>query len=146
MAARRSQTAPADLERSAAAAYLAGREDECVDLLTRAHSAAVDAGDRRTAARAAFWLAFQFVGAGDHAQASGWIGRARRLLDEHKEMCVECGYVLLPQAMAVIGRGDFRRAEEMFGESEQIGLRFHDTDLVAFARHGRGRVLIATGR
>jgi DNA-binding NarL/FixJ family response regulator len=146
MAARRSTSAPSDLERSAVAAYLAGREDECLDLLTRAHTLAVEAGDRRSAARAAFWLAFQLLGAGDQARASGWLGRARRLLDEHAEDCVECGYILLPQAMTAVGSGDMARAEAMFGEAEAIGQRFHETDLVAFARHGRGRVLIATGR
>jgi DNA-binding CsgD family transcriptional regulator/predicted negative regulator of RcsB-dependent stress response len=146
MAARRSLSEPSDVERSAVAAYLAGREDESLDLLTRAHNLAIDAGDRRSGARAAFWLAFQFIGAGDQAQASGWLGRARRLLDEHADVCVECGYVLLPQAMAAVGSGDVARAETMFGEAEAIGQRFHDANLVAFARHGRGRVLIGTGR
>jgi DNA-binding CsgD family transcriptional regulator len=146
MAARRPAPAPSDLAQSAAAAYLAGREDECLDLLQRAHNLAVDAGDRPSAARAAFWLAFQFLGAGDHARGSGWLGRARRLLEEHKDVCVESGYVLLPQAIVAIGSGEVARAEGMFAEAEAIGERFHETDLVAFARHGRGRVLIATGR
>src|SRR5262245_36467744 len=146
MAARRSSSDPSALERSAAAAYLAGREDDSLDLLTRAHNLAVDAGDRRSAARAAFWLAFQLMGAGDQARASGWLGRARRLLDEHADACVECGYVLVPQALAAAGSGDAGRAEAMFGEAEAIGVRFHDANLVALARLGRGRALIATGR
>lgn len=146
MAARRSSSDPSDLERSAAAAYLAGREDDSLDLLTRAHTLAVDAGDRQSAARAAFWLAFQLMGAGDQARASGWLGRARRLLDEHADVCAECGYVLLPQALAAAGSGEAVRAEAMFGEAEAIGVRFHDANLVALARQGRGRVLIATGR
>jgi DNA-binding CsgD family transcriptional regulator len=143
MAVRRSSS---DLERSAAAAYLAGREDESLDLLTRAHTLFVDAGDRRSAARAAFWLAFQLIVGGDQARSSGWLGRARRLLDEHAEECVERGYVLLPQALTAVGSGDMARAEAIFSEAEAIGLRFHEADLVAFARHGRGRVLVATGR
>ena len=146
MAARRSPSEPSDLERSAAAAYLAGREDESLDLLTRAHNLFVGAGDRRSAARAAFWLAFQLIVAGDQARSSGWLARARRLLDEHAEDCVECGYVLLPQALTAVGSGDMARAEATFAEAEAIGLRFDEADLVAFARHGRGRVLVATGR
>src|SRR5262245_32945572 len=146
MAAVRSPQEPSDLAQSAVTAYLAGREDESLDLLARAHNLAVDAGDRPFAARAAFWLAFQLFGAGDQARASGWLGRARRLLDEHAEICVESGYVLLPQALVAVGSGEMPRAEAMFAEAESIGLRFHETDLVAFARHGRGRVFVAIGR
>ena len=146
MTRRRATPQPSDLERAAAAAYLAGREDESLDLLTRAHASAVDAQDRRTAARAAFWLAFQLIGAGDQARASGWLGRARRLLDEHADACAECGYVLLPQALAATASRDFAAAESTFGEAEVIGMRFHEPDLVALARQGRGRVLIAAGR
>ena len=137
---------PSDLERAAVEAYFAGREAESIELLTRAHHVALDAENRPAAARAAFWLAFELMGGGDLARASGWIGRARRLLEEHAEECVECGYILLPQAIAAIGSGDFARAQVLFGEAETIGLRFHETDLVALARQGRGRVLIATSR
>lgn len=135
-----------DLEGEAVAAYLAGREAECLELLTRAYHAAAEAGNRPAAARAAFWLAFQLIGAGDQAQASGWAARAKRLLEEHGEPCVECGYILIPQAFAALGAGDPPRAEAGFAEAEAIGLRYHDKDLVAFSRHGRGRVLIATRR
>lgn len=140
-----SEPARSSLE-AAAAAYLAGREAESQELLTRAHHAAVEQGDRPVAARAAFWLAFEQIGRGDMARASGWMARARRLLEEHAEGCVECGYILLPQALEALGRGESARAEAAFGEAEAIGLRFHDADLVALARQGRGRVFIATRR
>jgi DNA-binding CsgD family transcriptional regulator len=137
---------PASPIQAAASAYLAGRETESLELLTRAHQAAVERGDRPEAARAAFWAAFQLMNTGDHAQASGWIARARRLLEEHGESCVECGYVLLPLALAALGSGDLARAETTFGEAEATGLRFRDLDLVALARHGRGRAFIAGNR
>ena len=142
---RHTNTAPQFLG-AAVAAYLTGREDECLDLLTHGHQIAVDSGDRPAAARAAFWIAFQLLGGGDQAQASGWIGRARRLLEEHAELCVECGYILLPQGLAAFGGGDLARAEQLFAEAESIGQRFHERDLVALARQGRGRVFIASGR
>ena len=135
-----------DLEREAVTAYLAGREADCLELLTRAHHAAVEAGNPPAAARAAFWLAFQLIGAGDQAQASGWAARAKRLLEDYGQPCVECGYILIPQGFAAFSSGDVDRAQAAFGEAEAIGLRFHDKDLVAFSRHGRGRVLIATRR
>jgi DNA-binding NarL/FixJ family response regulator len=134
------------LERAAADAFLAGREDESLDLLSRAHARAVEAQDRRAAARAAFWLAFQLIAGGDQARASGWLGRARRLLDEHGDPCAERGYVLLPQALEAMARRDFAAADAAFADAELIGERFHEPDLVALARQGRGRVLIAAGR
>jgi DNA-binding NarL/FixJ family response regulator len=146
MAASRAPLEPSSLERSAIAAYLAGRESESLDLLARAHNLAVEAQDRRAAARAAFWMAFQLIGAGDQSRASGWLARARRLLDEHPDPCVERGYVLLPQAVGAMGSADLARAGELFAEAEAIGARFGEADLVALARHGRGRVLIAVGR
>jgi hypothetical protein len=145
MATGRAPFEPSSLERSAVTAYLAGHEHESLELLTRAHNLAVEVHDRRAAARAAFWMAFQLIGAGDQSRASGWLGRARRLLDEHADPCVECGYVLLPQALSAIGSGEVARAETLFAEAEAIGARFGEADLVALARHGRGRAAIAGG-
>src|SRR5512140_3359263 len=73
---------PPDLERLAETANLLGRSAEAADLLTRAHRGFLDAGDRVAAARCAHWLAFGALNGGEPAQASGWIARAGRLLDE----------------------------------------------------------------
>jgi DNA-binding NarL/FixJ family response regulator len=82
---------------------------------------------------------------GDAAQASGWLARGRRLLEEHALDCVECGYLLYPQGVQTILGGDPGAAYRIFGEAADIGERFHDVDLVTLARHGQGRAQLRLG-
>jgi DNA-binding CsgD family transcriptional regulator len=143
---RRSALEAADLERLGIAAFLAGQPSVSIDVHTRAHSAAIAKGDARRAARATFWIAFALIDAREPARAAGWVARGRRLLDESHDDCVECGYVLLPQALQQAGAGDLAGAEATFVAAETIGERFSDPDLTSLSRQGRGRVLVATGR
>jgi DNA-binding CsgD family transcriptional regulator len=143
---RRSGLDPADLERLGIAAYLAGHESGSIDVLTRVHNAALKQGDTRQAARAAFWIAFALIGAREATRAAGWAARARRLLEEDRHDCVECGYVLLPQALDQAASGDIAGAEATFAAAERIGERFADSDLICLARQGRGRALVGLGR
>ena len=143
---RRRALEPADLERLGMAAYLAGHESGSIDVHTRAHNMALDRGDTRQAARSAFWVAFVLIGARELTRAAGWAARARRLLEEDGHDCVECGYVLLPQALEQTTRGDLAGAETTFAAAERIGERFADLDLTSLARQGRGRVLVGLGR
>lgn len=78
-----------DLELLAAAAYLLGHVDECRHALERAHRAHFSLGDARRAARCIFWVAFTSLLEGNHAQASGWLARAHRLLEHEKEESAE---------------------------------------------------------
>jgi len=134
------------LEREAMAAHLAGRDPDAIDLFTRAHNLHLSHGEVSRAARSAFWVAFVLVGAGELTRASGWIGRARRLLDEDQHDCVERGYVLLPHALEQIAGGDLAGAVATFTDVEHIGERFGDVDIVNLARQGRGRALIGLGQ
>jgi hypothetical protein len=142
---RRTTLAPADLERLGIAAYLAGDESVSIDVHTRAHNLALERADTRQAARSAFWIAFALIGARELTRAAGWAARARRLLEEDRHDCVECGYVMLPQALEQTAAGDLAGAEATFAAIERIGERFDDPDLVSLARQGRGRVLVALG-
>ena len=135
---------PEDLERLATAAYLFGKDAD--DIWARAHHAFFDRGDGEGAARCAFWLAFGSLERGDLARSSGWLSRARRLLDEGKHDCVVQGYLLVPLAIRSVIEGDADAAYAMFTRAGEIGERFRDTDLVALACHGRGRGLIRLGR
>jgi DNA-binding CsgD family transcriptional regulator len=137
---------PADLERLGAAAYLAGHGTGCIDIHTRAHNMALERGDTRQAARSAFWIAFALIGARELTRAAGWAARARRLLEEDRHDCVECGYVMLPQALEQVNGRDLPGAETTFTAAERVGERFADADLTNLARQGRGRVLVALGR
>ena len=98
---RESPLGPEDLARLATAAYLTGREPESAGLWARAHHGFQDRGQPAAAARSAFWLAYGLLDKGELAQGSGWLARARRLLDECGQDCVERGYLLLPEALRV---------------------------------------------
>jgi DNA-binding CsgD family transcriptional regulator len=134
-----------DLERLATAAYLAGRDSACVSAWARAHRESVRIGDVPRAARCAFWLGFPLLLKGDVAPARGWLARARRVLDDCREDCVERGYLLVPAALQDLGGGDAASAYTTFGRATEIGFRFGERDLEALGQLGQGQALIALG-
>ena len=136
---------PDDLECLAMAAYLVGRETECVGFLARAFSGYRERSDSQRAARCAFWASFVLLNRGEMASGGGWIARARRILDAGAHDCVERGYLLIPDALRSIAEGDNATACETFRRAAEIGERFGDADLVTLARHGQGRALIRLG-
>ena len=128
-AERQGRLSPADLERLAVVAYLTGRDVHSTDVLSRAFQAFVASGHAQRAARAAFWLAFQLLHAGERAPASGWMMRGRRLLDEGGHDCVEQGYLMMPAGILRVSEGDLKGALAAFTEAAEIGGRFGDVDL-----------------
>ncbi len=142
---RETPLAPEDLQWLAVAAHLTGRDTDSAHALTRAHQAFLAQGDPQSAARCAFWLGFELMNNGELAQAGGWLARAARLLEEHRQECVEQGYLLLPAAIRSVHEGDFAAAYQAFVQASTIGQRFGDTDLITAARMGQGRALIRQG-
>ena len=69
------------------AAYLLARDAEATSAMIRAHPGSLNHGDTIRAARCAFWLSFGRTEA-ERARASGWLAKARRLLDEGQHDCV----------------------------------------------------------
>ena len=136
---------PEDLERVATASYLMGRDEESEAFRERAHHAFLQRGDREGAARSAFWLAFGLQQRGAQAPASGWFGRAERVLDEAQVDCVVRGYLLIPSAIQRIVQGDPAAGCTLFNQAADIARRFGDHDLASLACHGRGRALIRLG-
>jgi DNA-binding CsgD family transcriptional regulator len=137
---------PADLWRLALAAYLTGRDDEAVGVLERAHQAYVEAGDLVGGARLAFWLGFQLAERGELGPATGWFGRASRLLDRAGGEHVERGYLLIPMAYQRLQGGDASGAFAAAGEAVALGERFEDADLLALALHLQGHARLREGR
>jgi DNA-binding CsgD family transcriptional regulator len=135
---------PDDLERLATAAYLIGKEADSAAIWARAHHEFLRRGEDARAARCAFWLAFGLFNHGERARGRAWIERARRVLDESRD-CAEQGYLLLPGAFEYLMQGDAGAAYATFSHAGEIGERFGDADLIALARHSRGRVLIRMG-
>src|SRR4029077_7501486 len=110
----------------------------------RAHQGFVSRGETQRAARSAFWLGFISLVSGEPAQASGWLSRAERLLDDQPD-CVEKGYLLLPVGYRAVHGGDAEGAHRAFVEAAGIGERFGDSDLLTMARQGQVRALIRLG-
>ena len=96
------------------AAYLAGHESTA-STFTPARIARRWKRRYRQAARSAFWIAFALHRrAREITRASGWAARARRLLEEDRHDCVECGYVMVPQALEQIRRRPRRRGGDVY--------------------------------
>lgn len=134
-----------DLELLATTAYLLARNDDGVAAWDRAHRLHLDADDTVAAARCAIWLGFGLIDLGEVAGATGWFGRAKRLLEREKRDCVEQGYVLVPVALAQLG-GEYEAGFATAAGIGEIGERFDDPDLVAFARYAQGRSLLRQAR
>jgi DNA-binding CsgD family transcriptional regulator len=135
-----------DLERAATAALLVGRFDDGINALSKAHEEYLLVGEAPAAARCAAWLGMQLRNAGKPAAASGWIARARRLVEEHPEPCAEEGFLLVQQGLGQMFGGDHDGARQTFGLAEQIAERFQDRDVLALSRLGQGQALIRLER
>ena len=100
-------------------------------------------GDRPAAARMATWLAcdeLDFHGA--FAVASGWLGRARRLLGE-LEPGPEHGWLAFFEGYIASGAGDSDRAIELAVEAAAIGRRLEVPDLEMLGLALEGATLVA---
>jgi DNA-binding CsgD family transcriptional regulator len=135
-----------DLELLATSAYMLGRDEEWGSVLERAHHAYLDAGEGLRAVRCAFWVGMNLARRGELGQATGWLGRAQRLLEREDRDCVERGYLLLPIMFRQEGAGDYATAAGTAAEAAGIGQRFNDSDLFALAVHAQGQMLIRDGR
>ncbi|MGH3093117.1 MAG: LuxR C-terminal-related transcriptional regulator [Gaiellaceae bacterium] len=135
-----------DLELLATSAYMLGREDEWMGFLERAHHAYLDAGEALSAVRCAFWVATNLARRGEMGPATGWLGRAQRLLDQDESDCAERGYLYLPVMFRHEAARDYAAAAAAAAEAAEIGQRFGDADLFALAVHGQGQMLIRDGR
>ena len=95
---RADQAAPLgaeDLELLATSAYMLGRDDD-LSGLERAYHAYLDAGEALRAARCAGWVGMHLFTRGEMGRATGWLGRAQRLVEREGRDCVEQGYLLFP--------------------------------------------------
>lgn len=135
-----------DLELFAMAAYLTGRDEESVELWSRAHRQFVSRGETRRAVRCAFWIGYGLLMRGESARGGGWIARGHRLLENAGPgPCAEAGMLLLVAGIGAVEGGEAAAALEHFERAEGVGRRCEDRDVVAVARHGCGRARIRLG-
>jgi tetratricopeptide (TPR) repeat protein len=135
-----------DLFLLAMSAAFLGKGEEVLTALERAHQAHLETGELQAAARAAFWLASRLQSVGEHGRASGWLGRAGRLLERDGRDCVERGYLLLPVARRQLAADDAEAAHATAAQAAAFGERFRDPDLVALARSLQGQAAMRQGR
>ena len=134
----------ADLEALGEAAWWLGHLSECIAARERAVAAYLADGQPRQAALVALRLFYTFSVRGDGAIASGWLRRARRLLEREPEG-VEHGELLIAEARAARQRGDAERELASARGAIELGHRFGDADLVALGQYIEGRLLVRQG-
>ena len=136
----------ADLVLLSISAHMLGHVDEWIPLLERAHHAYAEEGEALPAVRCAFWIGMNLALRGEMGPATGWLGRAQRVLEREGGENVEQGYMLLPVAFQHEVSGDFDGAAATAAAAAEIGERFRDVDLFALAVHVQGTVLAKGGR
>jgi DNA-binding CsgD family transcriptional regulator len=135
-----------DLELLATAASMVGRMDDYLATLERVHNARLESREPLRAAYAAGWIGITLAIRGELGAASGWFGRAQRLVDREGRECVEQGWLLLPVIIQRAMVGDFEAADAAAREAAELAERFGDADLAASAAQFQGMVRIKQGQ
>ena len=136
---------PSDLELLATTAFMLGRDDECIEWLERAHQRYLDDEQTLRAVRCAAWIVLNLATRGEIGPATGWLGRAQRLVASEGE-CAERGFLLLPGVFQQEAAGDFAAAAAIAGEAVDLAERYGDRDLFALAVHAQGYMSIKNGQ
>ena len=135
-----------DLELLTMSLLMLARDDDAVSTLERAHHLHLEHGEKLRAVRCAAWIGMSLASRGLIGPATGWLGRAQRLLEDWPEETAEHGYLLLPLVFQYEAAGDFDAAASVAGRAAEIGHRFGDSDLFALALHAQGHMLVTAGR
>jgi ATP/maltotriose-dependent transcriptional regulator MalT len=133
-----------DLERLAEAAQLTGRHDTAAAALERAFTLRASVADLPAAATAAFWLYSEFLYAGEHARASGWMSRLREL-SEQLAVDEESGWLSIAAAHRCIGQRRYDDARAVLTGAVAQGRGSGDVDLETFAILLTARSLLLGG-
>lgn len=136
-----------DLDTWATAGYLVGHVDSAVLAFQRAFQLHAGNGATDRAVRSGVWAGIILLNQGDMAQASGWLARVGRLVDDIPEESAGHGYLQIPGAFRQVAiEGDYETGVLAAARVADIGRRHGDADLVAGALNIQGRGLIRLGR
>ncbi|TML86741.1 MAG: adenylate/guanylate cyclase domain-containing protein [Actinobacteria bacterium] len=138
------ELSPEDLEALSIVAFCASRMPEAVDARQRAYVHYERAGRTPEAASAALNVALLHFGSGNTSAASGWLGRAQRLLDGVPETAAHALLAWIEgQTMARLKA--FEQAQDKAREMEAIAGRVGDPDLLAMGISMQGYLRTLTG-
>jgi ATP/maltotriose-dependent transcriptional regulator MalT len=135
-----------DLELWATTLLMLAEDEAAVATLERAHERYLERGETVRAVRAAIWIGMNLAYNGAVGPASGWLGRAQRLLDQDPRDSAERGYLLLPLVFQHEAAGEYEMAANVAGQAAAAGQRFDDRDLLALAVHAQGHMLVMAGQ
>jgi DNA-binding NarL/FixJ family response regulator len=130
------------LEELATAAYLIGND---VALLERAHNEFVQIGENARAVRIAFWIIVDLMTKGEWARGSGWMARARRLLQDSPAICAERGLMLVLDSRVQGAAGDVDAAYASAALAMNQADASADRTLDAFSRLAMAQVRARRG-
>ena len=118
-----------------------------LDARERAYRAYRERDDALGAARMAIWLTWDYLAfRGEFAVASGWLERARRLL-EGRERTAEYGWLLVREGeIEIFRRHDPRRAAELGREAAALGRTVGDPGVEMNALALEGLALVTEGQ
>src|SRR5262249_26728947 len=145
-AALRHRESPEALEGLGLAGWWLDLADVVFDARERAYRLYRDRDDRRGAARLAVWIAWDtWAFRGEHAVASGWLQRARTLLEGSGDVPERAWLELREGALALLDDGDPDRAHRHAAEGIRVARATDTLDLEMLGRALQGLALVASG-
>jgi DNA-binding CsgD family transcriptional regulator len=135
-----------DVERLATTAFMLARDDDAVGYLERAHRLNLERGEQFRAIHCAIWTCLVLFTRGEIGPASGWLGRAQRLLEQESDDRGQRGYLLIPRVFQQEAEGDFAAAAETAEQIREIGERAADGDLFVLGLCSQGEMMLKDGR
>ena len=138
---------PPDLALLAESAWFAGDPDAATEARKRAHKGFLEEGDPCRAAEHALQLAVDHFDRLETAIGNGWLGRARRLLEQTPSECAAHGWQAVSLSyIALRVTGDRAEALKQAKLAQDIGGRISNPALQAIALQQQGYALVAMGR
>ncbi|HEY6930121.1 MAG TPA: helix-turn-helix transcriptional regulator, partial [Thermoanaerobaculia bacterium] len=137
---------PEALEGLGITAWWLDHGDSIFETRERAFALYRGRGDNASAARMATWIAWDYAAfRGETAVASGWLRRARRLLEGVPEGPEHAWLALREGAFALLEHGDPREALERARESIRIGRAIESADYEMLGRALAGFAKVTAG-
>jgi class 3 adenylate cyclase len=138
---------PQDLGLLAESAWFAGDPDAAIEARERAHAGYLEQGDKCHAAEIALQLAGDHFERLETAIGNGWLGKARRLLEQTPHECAAHGWQATSLAyLAIRMTGDWEEALRQAKLAQGIGERLAIPAIQALALQQQGYALVGMGR